>query len=76
MDITYKGIKYFVERNEMENDSSLFNRTMFVVKQQPRTDQEYDKNIKYSNIWVNKTFLGCQYSEKIENIISNKEKNL
>ena len=73
MDITYKGFIYFIERNEMENDKSLFQRSMFLAKQRPLNEVDYKKNLKISNIWINKKMLKCRYSENIEKILNEKD---
>ena len=76
MDITHNGINYFIERNENESDLSLQNRIHFIAKQNPNTKEKFNEETKFSNIWINRKLLGCQYSEKLENIINNKEINL
>lgn len=76
MDITYNGKNYFIERNEEENDNSLYNRMMFISKQNPNTDEDFKKFTRLSNIWINKILLGCAYSSKIENTISEYSKLL
>tara|TARA_B100000123_G_C25541088_1_gene345281 strand:+ start:53 stop:283 length:231 start_codon:yes stop_codon:yes gene_type:complete len=76
MDITHNGINYFIERNENESDLSLQNRIHFIAKQNPNTKEQFNEETKFSNIWINRKLLGCQYSEKLENTIDNKEINL
>ncbi len=72
MDITFKGINYYIERNENESDGSIYNRMLFIAKQEPNGEDKLQEESKYSNIWVNKKLLGCEYSEKLENIISSR----
>tara|TARA_B100000123_G_C25527472_1_gene339425 strand:- start:181 stop:411 length:231 start_codon:yes stop_codon:yes gene_type:complete len=72
MDITFEGKNYFIQRNEEETENSLFNRIMFVAKQKPQNEEELKKESRYGNMWVNKKLLGCEYSEKLENILSQK----
>lgn len=76
MDITYKGINYYIERNENESDFSLYNRMLFIAKQEPKEETKLKEESKYSNIWINKKLLGCEYSEKLESIISSRVTNL
>lgn len=76
MDITNEGINYFIQRNEEESELSLFHRMIFISKQKPSNEDELKKETRYGNIWVNKKLLNCEYSEKIENIIEQKEQNL
>lgn len=76
MDITFKGINYFIERNENESDISLYNRALFIAKQSPKDEKELKTESKYSNIWINSKLLGCEYSEKIRNILSTRIANL
>ena len=76
MDITFKGKNYFIQRNEEETESSLFNRMIFIAKQTPQNEDELKKETRFGNMWVNKKLLGCEYSEKLENIISQKSQTL
>ena len=76
MDITFKGKNYFILRNEEETEKSLFNRMIFIAKQTPLCEQDLKKETRYGNMWVNKQLLGCEYPEKIENILLVKSKNL
>ena len=76
MDITFKGKNYFIQRNEEETENSLFNRMIFIAKQTPVNEDELKKETRFGNMWVNKKLLGCEYSEKLENIISQKSQTL
>tara|TARA_B100000242_G_C42902402_1_gene418524 strand:+ start:15 stop:245 length:231 start_codon:yes stop_codon:yes gene_type:complete len=76
MDITFNGINYYIERNENESDISLYNRMLFIAKQQPKNENELKTESKYSNIWINSKLLGCQYSQKINNLINSRISNL
>ena len=76
MDITFEGKNYFIQRNEEETENSLFNRMLFIAKQKPQNEEELKKESRYGNMWVNKKLLGCEYSEKLENILVEKTKKL
>ncbi len=76
MDITYNGINYYIQRNENESDLSLYNRILFIAKQQPKNEAELKTESKYSNIWINSKLLGCQYSHKVMNLINSRISNL
>lgn len=76
MDITYNGINYYIQRNENESDLSLYNRILFIAKQQPKNEEELKNESKYSNIWINSKLLGCQYSHKVKNLINSRISNL
>tara|TARA_B100000242_G_C42968952_1_gene449558 strand:- start:657 stop:887 length:231 start_codon:yes stop_codon:yes gene_type:complete len=76
MDITFEGKNYFIQRNEEETENSLFNRMMFIAKQKPKNEDELKKESRYGNIWINKKLLGCEYSEKLENILAQKTEKL
>ena len=76
MDITFNGINYYIERNENESDFSLYNRMLFIAKQKPIGEENLKEESKLSNIWINKKILGCEYSDKIENIINLRLENL
>ena len=49
---------------------------MFIVKQRPNNEEELKKESRYSNIWINSTLLGCEYSDKLTNIINKKSINI
>ena len=72
MDRTFEGKNYFIQRNEEETENSLFNRMLFIAKQKPQNEDELKKESRYGNMWINKKLLGCEYSEKLENILSQK----
>jgi hypothetical protein len=76
MDITFNGINYYIERNEHESDISLYNRMLFIAKQSPKDESELKTESKYSNMWINNKLLGCEYSQKIQNILSTRISNL
>ena len=76
MDITYQGKNYFIQKNEEENEKSLFNRMMFIAKQEPQNDNELKKETRFANMWVNQKLLNCEYSDKIKSIIDQKTNKL
>ena len=76
MDITFKGKNYFILRNEEETDKSLYTRMIFIAKQRPSCEEDLKKETRYGNMWVNKQLLGCEYPEKIENILLQRSNNL
>ena len=49
---------------------------IFIAKQTPANEDELKKETRFGNMWVNKKLLGCEYSEKLENIISQKSQTL
>ena len=76
MDVNFNGINYYIERNENESDLSLYNRILFIAKQEPKDEKELKNESKLSNIWVNSKLLGCEYSQKIQNLINTRVANL
>ena len=76
MDVNFNGINYYIERNENESDLSLYNRILFIAKQEPKNEKELKNESKFSNIWVNSKLLGCEYSQKIKSLINTRVANL
>ena len=67
MDINYNGQNYYIERNENESDYSLYNRMMFLAKQEPKGENELKEESRYSNMWINKKLLGCGALKFLDN---------
>ena len=76
MDVNFNGINYYIERNENESDLSMYNRILFIAKQEPKNEKELKNESKFSNIWVNSKLLGCEYSQKIQSLINTRVANL
>lgn len=56
-----------VNRDMNEPIEQFIERGIFISRQKAKTDQEYDKIIKYSRIYINVKFYKCGYSTEIMN---------
>ena len=66
MSVFRKGsIICLVQQNEAENIDKFIVRGNFITSQKPQNDQELEKAILYSNIYVNVKYLKCEYSGNI-----------
>lgn len=70
--LEYQGYTYLVERLDYETNSNLVSRSWFTAKQKPKTQDEFNKNLKIAKLYTNQKYLGCKYNLKITNIINNK----
>lgn len=48
-----------------ESNNHLNERGKFILKQKPKTADEYNKAVLYSFIYVNYKFRGCIYNDDI-----------
>jgi len=69
MKICYQGITYMTERLSIETDEQLARRLWFIIKLKPKNDLEYAEAERLSRLWFNMNFLGCRYSEEVEEMI-------
>lgn len=57
----YKGKLYFIRSDPNELIDTFMERVWFIIKNEP-TEGNFEKVNILSRIFVNKKFLGCQYS--------------
>ena len=75
MEYEYNGISYYIEKNTGESDDGFFARSWYIIKQEPKTIEEYSKAVKESEIWSNYKNLGCKYAGGIQEKIEYNDKN-
>ena len=66
MDFSYNGINYYIEKDEEEPELHYYKRSWLIVKNNPKTDEEYKEIEKLSKLWINTNYLGCEYSDEIK----------
>ena len=73
--INRNGMSIFVERENLESNSSLWRRGWFMIKQKQVSEDDYEKSIIGSRIWSKYSQLGCKYDTNWMNIINRASKN-
>lgn len=76
MEYEYNGMSYYIEKSKGESDDMFFNRSWFIIKQEPTSIEEFNILLKKSEIWVKHKYLGCLYEENIQNEINKLDKNI
>jgi len=66
MEIYYHGKTYRTERLGTELNDHLAKRLWFIIKLNPLNDIEYLEAERLSRVWFNMTYMGCRYSDEIE----------
>ncbi len=66
----------FVEKNPAEIPEWFTYRCYAITSGCPKTQSEYDKLINLSNHLINIKFLGCTYSNKINDECAQIDKNI
>ena len=72
MDITFEGKITLYKEMKRKQKIPFSIECSFIAKQKPQNEDELKKESRYGNMWINKKLLGCEYSEKLENILSQK----
>ena len=70
MEFSYKGMSYFIEKDDDESEIYYYKRCWLITKNNPQTEEEYEELEKLSRLWLNINFLGCTYSEEVHNNVS------
>ncbi len=77
MSIFNKGRTFcFVARDNHESDEQHYDRGHFVASQRPHNDNEYADAVRYSRVFVNSTYLGCQYGDNVMAKLENMTKKM
>jgi hypothetical protein len=63
--IYYKGKNYFIRREKFETNEEYNDRSWFIVKNQPNTEEELTLITRYSFFWLNNKYLFTKYSPEI-----------
>lgn len=54
---TFNGKNYLIPRDKFENNEEYFDRSWFIIKNQPNSEEELQELIKYSFFWINNRYL-------------------
>lgn len=74
--IEIRGHSFEIERN-LDEPLHIFNkRKWFVAYLFPKTKDEYEDAIKWSNIWSNTQFLGVIYNKEVMKHLEEKVKGM
>ena len=73
--ISKNGMSIFVEREDLESNSSLWRRGWFMIKQKQVSTSDYEKSIIGSRVWSKYSQLGCKFNSNWMNIINRASKN-
>ena len=72
--VEIRGHSFEIERN-LDEPLHIFNkRKWFVAYLFPKTKEEYEDAVKWSNIWANTHFLKVVYNEEVMSILEDKVK--
>ncbi len=66
MNIEYNGYSYFTDLRENENKNSLIERSWYIAKKLPITENKYNIENQKSNLYVNINRLKCTYNHSLE----------
>ena len=70
MNIEYNGKIYnFLKEKGMTN-KQFYEKSWYIAKSEPKNKDEYQKYDKMANIYINKKFLKCKYSNSLEQELS------
>ena len=65
-----EGFCYTIIRlDDFETNNSFGTRIQYIKKKNPKTKEEFEKVLKYSEIYANMMILGCDYSNKIKKLV-------
>ena len=70
--LQYEGYTYIVNKLDNETDNNLVSRTWFTVKQKPKNQENFIKELKIAKLYSNQKYLNCKYNNKITSIINEK----
>jgi len=65
-----------LEQDLNEPQDKYIERGYFVVCQKPKSVEEYLKAKKYSRIYINNKYLGCEFTEKVMEELNKMKENL
>ena len=65
-----------VEKDENEPQEHFIERGNFVVSQKPKNDDEYNKAVTYSYVYINNKHLRCGYENSVMNELHLMKTNL
>jgi hypothetical protein len=59
------GIIYLIEMDDNEELEHYYERCNFIANQQIQDDNEYNKAITYSRIYINYKYYECLYNDNV-----------
>lgn len=57
--------------NSIEPSEHTTERALFVMGLQPQTQQEYERALVWSNIYINVKYFRCEYDPQVMGILNN-----
>lgn len=66
MNIEYNGKVYNFIKEKGMTDKQFYEKSWYIAKSEPKDENDYQLCEKMSNIYINKKFLNCKYSNTIE----------
>ena len=65
-----------VQKNPIEIPEHYMHRGYAIISQKPNTQEECDKYVTLSNYLNNIKFLGCEYTDSINNVCKAMDENM
>ena len=59
--IKYKNKSYIIEKKKLESYEEFYSRSWIMVKYEPKTSEDYKKNLIRSQKKINELYLGYEY---------------
>ena len=73
MEVTSKsGFQYNLQKRKYELNESFYERCWYIVKKEPKNEQELEEAIKLSKLRQNYREFGCIYPKPIQELIEDK----
>ena len=70
----------FIKKDKYENYDIFYNRINFIASTNPKNEDQMDKAILLSNIYINNKYMGCEYNQKlmqkVKEIINKSKKHI
>lgn len=61
----YQGKNCFIRREKFETNEEYYDRSWFIIKNQPKTEEDLLEITRYSFFWLNNKYLNSEYSKDI-----------
>lgn len=70
----------FIKKDKYENYDIFYDRINFIASTNPKNEDQMDKAILLSNIYINNKYMGCEYNQKlmqkVKEIINKSKKHI
>ena len=70
MEISYKGRIYNFDRPDGLSNKSFYDRSWFIVRMEPKNQQDFERVERDADIFLNRVFNGCGYSKDLDEIVN------